>query len=88
MVYISSDGGVTERRTKWRWSIITDLFQESVNFVLVFFRSMTHGTDAIQNVRHNYHSRSAATNTYASRRRGPNIRNVSRLGSASQPLSG
>jgi len=41
MVFIGSDGNVTEHRTKWRLSIVTDIFWGVANGVLLFFRALT-----------------------------------------------
>ena len=41
MPYIGPDGNVTDRRSKWRISIIKDAFVGIVDAVLLFFRSVT-----------------------------------------------
>ncbi|XP_074644250.1 selenoprotein K-like [Tubulanus polymorphus] len=40
MVYVSSGGQVSESRSPWRLSIVTELFWGCINFVLLFFQTM------------------------------------------------
>mmetsp|Transcript_28951 Transcript_28951/g.42528 ORF Transcript_28951/g.42528 Transcript_28951/m.42528 type:complete len:93 (-) Transcript_28951:477-755(-) len=91
MVYISPDGGVNSRRSPWRLSIISDFFKETIHVVLLFFRTMTQGTDAIRDRRvTTYGERHSANNTRrgGNRRPGSNIRGVSNLGTANNSLGG
>ncbi|XP_076305768.1 selenoprotein K-like [Tachypleus tridentatus] len=40
MVYISEQGVISESKSWWRLSSISDLFWNAVNFIVLFFRSL------------------------------------------------
>ena len=42
MPYIGPDGRVTERRSPWRWSIISDFFQGVYDFLALFVVAMVN----------------------------------------------
>mmetsp|Transcript_27591 Transcript_27591/g.38815 ORF Transcript_27591/g.38815 Transcript_27591/m.38815 type:complete len:97 (+) Transcript_27591:78-368(+) len=89
MVYISSDGSVAEKRTLWRFSIITDLFKGIWSIFALFFTSFTEKPE--RRVENNYRLRtrsgvgsssSSGGSTEQKRRKGSNIRGVRDLGDA------
>ena len=43
MAYLSADGTLQKKRSPWRVSIIADLFWGILNFILMFFQTMTPG---------------------------------------------
>mmetsp|Transcript_7812 Transcript_7812/g.11236 ORF Transcript_7812/g.11236 Transcript_7812/m.11236 type:complete len:96 (+) Transcript_7812:83-370(+) len=88
MVYISSDGSVADKRTLWRFSIITDLLKGIWNIFALFFTSFTEKPE--RRVENNYRLRTRAgagsTSSGGSngqkKRKGSNIRGVRDLGDA------
>ena len=50
MPYIGPDGNVTDRRSRFRISIITDVFFGVIDAVLIFFRTVTEPPSMIANV--------------------------------------
>jgi len=70
MVYIRGDGNVDERRSPWRFSIITDFLNGVWNFIALFFASVSQSTAQLHN---------GPSSTYAQRQgvRRPNDRSSS-----------
>eukprot|EP00978_Attheya_sp_CCMP212_P008108 scaffold18862_cov55-Attheya_sp.AAC.7 len=90
MVYVGADGNVAERRSPWRFSIVTDFFTGILNFITLFFSAVTNPPDRRL-------TQGRGRTTYAERQgvrkpssggaklgggKGSNIRGVKNLGEA------
>eukprot|EP00549_Striatella_unipunctata_P005964 CAMPEP_0118690132 /NCGR_PEP_ID=MMETSP0800-20121206/9909_1 /TAXON_ID=210618 ORGANISM="Striatella unipunctata, Strain CCMP2910" /NCGR_SAMPLE_ID=MMETSP0800 /ASSEMBLY_ACC=CAM_ASM_000638 /LENGTH=91 /DNA_ID=CAMNT_0006587675 /DNA_START=38 /DNA_END=313 /DNA_ORIENTATION=- len=90
MAYIGADGTVIEKRSSWRFSIITDFIGEIFAFFFLLFGSVSRTK---QNTLQNHRS-----TTYAERNRNPyrgqdgkkgsNVRGLKKLGAAAARAGG
>jgi len=84
MPYIGPDGNVTDRRSRFRLSIISDVFFGIVDAVLIFFRTVTQPPSMIANGsrRTTYAQRNGISNSGGNNRGNSNVRGVRNLGPA------
>mmetsp|Transcript_14393 Transcript_14393/g.16502 ORF Transcript_14393/g.16502 Transcript_14393/m.16502 type:complete len:90 (+) Transcript_14393:91-360(+) len=88
MPYISN-GEVRDRRSPWRFSIITDFFQGAYDLVAFFFNSMVNPPQIGQDNRYGSHQRADRRSNDGNSRGGGNIRGVKNLqGSTTAAASG
>jgi len=87
MPYVGSNGEVRDRRSPWRFSIITDFFQGVYDFFSLFFGAILHPP---QLERDNYQGRASRHSSGGSSGGGGrNIRGVKNLqGSARAAAAG
>ena len=94
MTYIGADGNVTERRSRWRITIIKDIFSGILDAVLMFFRTVTQPPSMIEGSRRttyaerngiNRSSNNTNTNT---NRRNNNVRGVGDLSRGATAMPG
>ena len=89
MVYISADGSLSSTRKRTIFGFLSDLVTGTIETVLLFFRTITHGTQALEGRRRStYAERQMASRSSGRRPRGPNIRGVKNLGDANCPVGG
>lgn len=89
MVYVGSDGNVVQKRTIWRFSIITDVLLGTFDIVMLFFRTISNppSRDRNQSNRTTYVQRQGVRRPRGGPR-GSNIRTGTQLGSTQHPIGG